>query len=242
MKFLHGLILFLLFAASVQAVSACALTADGTPVCAYWTRADAVFTGKAVKVENAPRNEGFPDGARKIRFQVEQNYKGADNPTFTVVTTADVGLTVKSGQTWIIYAVNDIVVKSFTAFRGVRTEPKIASEEAGELKNIIDGKTESAIAGRVAAAQNSSEPVEITVEGGGKRFTARTDANGAYNIAVPPDANYKVALKFPYRARLKWDDRLLGTQLTEGVPTLFKYEVKLNDGDCHFSFFEVLGN
>ncbi len=245
MKLLHGLILAMLFAASAESVAACALTDDGTPVCAYWTRADAVFTGKAVKVENAPRNEGFPDGARKVRFQVQQNYKGADNPTFTVVVTADCGLTVKSGQTWIIYASNDIVLKSFSAFRGVLIEPKITSGEAGVLKNIIDGKSETAISGRlVSNAQGaySGKPVEISVAGGGRTLNAQTDANGAFNVAVPPDANYKVELKFPYLAGLKWNDNLLGTSLIEGIPTLFKYEVKLNDGDCHFSFFEVSGN
>lgn len=242
MKILHALILAMLFAASAETISACALADDGTPVCAYWTRADAVFTGKAVKVENAPSNEGFPAGARKVRFQVQHNYKGADNPTFTVVVTADCGLKIKSGQTWIIYAANDIVLKSFSAFRGVLIEPKTASEEAVGLKNILDGKSDTAISGRLGSAAQGRyfyEPVEISVAGGGKTLSARTDADGAFNIAVPPDANYTVELKFPYRAGLKWDDNLLGTKLTAGIPTLFKYNVKLNDGDCHFGFFEV---
>lgn len=241
MKFLHGLILVLLFAASTEVLAACALVDDGAPVCAYWTRADAVFTGKAIKVENAPKNEGFPDGSRKIRFQIEQNYKGADNPTFTVVATADCGLKIKSGQKWIIYASNDIVLKSFSAFRGVLIEPKTESEEAGVLKNIIDGKTESAITGRITNGADVNQPVEVKVEGNGKAFAAQTDTNGAFNIAVP-DGNYKVELKFPYRASFKWDDNLLGTQLIEGIPTIFKYDVRLNDGDCHFSVFEILRN
>jgi hypothetical protein len=241
MKISLCLLLFLLFTASADA-AACALTDDGTPVCAYWTRADAVFTGKALKVENAPSNENFPAGARKIRFQVQQNFKGADNPTFTIIATADCGLKVKSGQTWIIYAANDIVLKSFSAFRGVLIEPKIGSDEAGVLKSITDGKSDTAISGRlVSAAQGaySGSAVDVSVTGGGRVLSAQTDANGAFNIAVPPDANYRVALKFPYRASFRWDDNLLGTQLTEGIPTLFKYEVKLNDGDCHFSIFEV---
>lgn len=242
MKILHALILAMLFAASTETIAACALADDGTPVCAYWTRADAVFTGKAVKVEDAAANEGFPAGARKVRFQVQQNYKGADNPTFTVVVTADCGLKVKSGQTWIIYAANDIVLKSFSAFRGVHLEPKIVSEEAGVLKNIVDGKSDTAISGRFVTADRVAylgKPVEIIVAGGGSTLSAQTDATGAFNVAVPPDATYKVELKFPYRASFKWDDNLLGAQLTEGIPTVFKYEVKLNDGDCHFSIFEV---
>jgi hypothetical protein len=145
------LILALIFIASAESASACAPAEDGTPVCAYWTRADAVFLGKAVKVEDAPKNENFPEGARKVRFQVLQNFKGADNPTFTVVVAdagALCGVNVKSGQTWIIYAGNDIVLKSFSAFRGIRQiEPKEAGGEAETLKNILAGKSDTAISG-----------------------------------------------------------------------------------------------
>ena len=241
MKIRLLLILLLVFTLQTETAAACALAANGTPVCAYWTRADAVFTGKAVKVENAPHNEGFPDGARKIRFQVQQNFKGADNPTFTVVTLPDCGLNIKSGQSWIVYAANDIVVKSFSAFRGVKIEPKIPSDEAGALENIKSGKSDTAISGRLASAANAYnyDPVEVSVSGNGKQLTAKTDASGAFNIAVPPDGSYKIELKFPYKASFKWDENLLGTSLTEGLPTLFKYEVKLRDGDCHFSFFDV---
>src|SRR5215204_1747447 len=199
------LISLLIFAASAETASACALTEDGTPVCAYWTRADAVFLGKAVRTEDAPKNENFPEGARKIRFQVQQNFKGADNPTFTVMTTADCGLNIKSGQTWIIYAANDIVVKSFSAFRGAKIEPKIPNTEAETLKNIAAGKSDTAISGRFASAAGSYafEPIEIVAAGNGKVFTARSDADGAFNLPVPPDASYKVELRFPFRAGLK---------------------------------------
>jgi hypothetical protein len=246
MKIRARLVLFLMFVASARIASACVFTETGAPVCAFWTRADAVFLGKAVKVEDAPKNEGFPEGSRKVRFQVQQNFKGADNPTFTVVTSdanADSGFNIKSGQTWIIYAVNDIVVKSFTVFQAVKTDPKIPSDEAAVLKNIVDGKSETAISGRLTSfAQNGKyvyEPVEISVAGNGKTLTAKTDADGAFNIAVP-DGNYKVELKFPYKVSFKWDENLLGTSFTEGIPSIFKYDVRLNDGDCNYNFFEVM--
>jgi hypothetical protein len=238
-------LLVLFFAALTINTFACPETETGVPTCAYWTRADAVFSGKVLKVEDAPQNEDFPAGARKIRFQVQQNFKGADNPTFTVAVIDPLcGLKVKTGQTWIIYAGNDVVLKSFSAFRGVKIEPKINNAESDTLKNILAGKSDTAISGRFSSAAGNGgyafEPIEISVAGSGKLLTAKTDAVGAFNIAVPPDANYKVELKFPYKASFKWDENLLGTSLTEGNPTLFKYEVRLNDGDCHFSAFEVL--
>jgi hypothetical protein len=243
MKFWLSLILCLLPAA-VEASASCAALETGAPVCALWTRSDAVFTGKALKVDAAPANEGFPEGARKVRFQVQRNFKGADNPTFTVVVTADCGFNIKTGQTWIVYARNDIVVKSFSAIRAVKIDQKVISEEAGALQDIFDGKTASAISGRFVSDAEKGvyalEPIEIGVSGGGKTLTARTDANGAFHIPLT-DGNYRVELRFPYRASLKWDENLLGTTLAEGVPTVFKYEVRLNDGDCHFGVFEVSG-
>lgn len=247
MKFHLILLAFLIFIAFANISIGCPRTEFGVPACAYFTRADAVFSGKVLKVENVSGKEDLPDGSRKVRFQVLQNFKGADNPTFTLITvgskTAD-GLNIKAGQTWIIYSINDIVVKSFSAFRGVKIEPKEMSEELESLKNIIAGKTETAISGQLASDSQIGkyiyEAVEITVEGKNFRQTTKTDRDGAFNLSVPSDGKYKVEMKFPFDASLIWDDGLLGTSFTEGEPSIFKYDVSLNDGDCHFSFFEVL--
>ena len=218
----------------------------GEPPCAYWTRADVVFSGKVLKIENAAQSEDLPAGARKVRFQVLQNFKGADNPTFSLVTKGAKtvgGLEIKKGETWIIYAANDIVVKSFTAFRGVKIEPKTQNEELETLRSVISGTTSAAISGRIVSDLSNDkyeyEAVEITIENKGNRLTAQTDASGAFNIPVPSDGIYKVEIKFPYRAGVKWNEMLLGASNTEGTPTVFKYEVRLGDGDCNYNVFEV---
>jgi len=244
MKFI--LLSFLTFIVFTDVSFGCSQTETGVPACAYWTRADAVFSGKVLKVENASKSEDLPAGSQKVRFQVLQNFKGADNPTFSLVTTGAKtvgGLEIKKGETWIIYANNDIVVKSFTAFRGTKIEPKIPNDELETLKSVVGGKTDAAISGRIVSDISNGryeyEPVEVTVESKGKRLTAQTDSDGAFNISVPSEGTYKVELKFPYRAGLEWNEMLLGASNTEGTPTVFKYEVRLNDGDCNYNVFEV---
>ncbi len=237
--------LFLILAFFTINFFACPQAETGVPTCAYWTRADVVFLGKILNIEKVSGSEDLPAGSRKIRFQVLQNFKGTDNPTFAVITKdakTDCGLNAKKGETWIIYANNDIVIKSFAEFRGVKIEPNAANAELGTLKNVIAGKSATAISGRIAAPDGkyNFEPVEITVEGKNFKQTAKTDDDGAFNVPVPPNANYKIELKFPFEAIVKWNENLLGTALMQGVPTIFKYEAKLNDGDCNFSFFEVL--
>jgi hypothetical protein len=239
-------LLFFILIAFTNIAFGCAKTETGVPACAYWTRADVVFSGKVLKIENAAKSEDLPEGSRKIRFQVLQNFKGADNPTFSLVT-ADAktggGLEIKKGETWIIYANNDIVVKSFAAFRGVKIESQLANDELETLKSVIAGTTSAAISGRIvsdaASGKYEYEPVEITVENKGKRLTAATDPDGAFNIPLPSEGTYKVEIKFPYRAGVKWNEMLLGASNTEGVPTVFKYEVRLGDGDCNYNVFEV---
>jgi hypothetical protein len=247
MKFTPLLLAFFILMALANVSFGCFRAESGVPVCAYFTRADAVFSGKVLKVEDVPKTEDFPVGGHKIRFQVLQNFKGAENPTFSLITAdwkAAGGLNTKTGQTWIIYARNDIVVKAFQDFRGVRVEPKETSAELESLKNIAAGKNETAISGRINSPDGkfSYEAAEITVEGKNYRQTQSTDADGAFNFSVPSEGKYKVELKFPYAAKIVWNEALLGTRLVQGNPTFFKYEVSLNDGDCNFSFFEVLRN
>jgi hypothetical protein len=236
----------LLFGALAAADSFASFRSDlRTPPCALWTQADAAFLGKVVAVEKASKSENLPDGTLKIRFQVIENFKGADNPTFTLfeASAATGGAAkLKKGATWIIYARNDIVVKSFTKFAGVEINPKEKSAELETLQSIVAGKTATAIAGRLVSDPTNAKyefaPVAVVVTGKDANFTAGTDADGAFNIPVP-DGAYKVELKFPYRAALKWHEMLLGASNTEGVPTVFRYEVRLNDGDCDFNVFEV---
>jgi len=236
--------LFLTIAACASASFACFVPESGEPPCASWTRADIVFSGKVLKIEGAQKSEDLPDGTRKVLFEVAQNFKGAENKTIAVFA-ADAktggGLSFKRGETWIVYAMNDIVFKSFTVFRGAKIDPKTPSDELETLKSVIDGKSSTAIAGKLVAQNNSYtyEPAEISVESGGKRFSGKSEPDGSFNIAVPADGKYKVEIKFPFRAFVKGNEFLLNASNTEGEPTVFRYEVKLNDGDCNYNVFEV---
>lgn len=232
--------------ACVLQVSAC-LWAYEVPVCATWTRADAAFLGKVIKIEKAEKSDDLPDGARKIRFQVSENFKGADNPTFTLYQpawTTSCDPTFKKGDTWVVFAQNDIVVKSFKTLRAIKIKPKQPDANLEKLRSIVAGKTASAITGQLVSPTNDraflNNPIEIVVVNDTVRLTAQPDPSGAFNIAVPTEGVYKVEIKFPYRAVVKGNEFLLGASNTEGEHTVFRYEVRLNDGDCSFSLFEVL--
>jgi hypothetical protein len=238
---------FLIFAVFSGISYGCAAKEFGVPVCAYFTRSSAVFLGKALEIENLSGKEDYPEGRRKVRFKVLQNFKGVENPTFTLLTSnqkADCGLKIKTGQTWIVYAGHDIDGKSFYGFRGVKYNPQEKNEELEILKASAEGKAETSILGQLATAsppgKYSYEPVEITIDGNGTRKNTTTDAEGAFILSPLPAGKYRVKMSFPYRADLVWPELLLKTSFNEGIPTFFEYEVELRQGDCEFNFFEVL--
>lgn len=241
------LLLFLIFLASADYARSCPQSEFGVPPCANFTRAAAVFLGKVIKIEGLDGKEEYPAGARKIRFKVLENFKGADNPTFTLTTpdsNAACALNIKAGQTWIIYAGHDIDGKGFYDFRGVKFNPKENTGELETLKTVSSGRTEASISGRLASSAQTGkytyEPVEITIEGSGGRQTTKTDAEGVFHLSPLAAGKYKVKMNFPYRAGLLWNEFLLKTSYTEGIPTFFEYEVEVKPGDCDYNFFEVL--
>ncbi|MCU1289250.1 MAG: hypothetical protein JWN60_1479, partial [Acidobacteria bacterium] len=80
------LLLALIFVAFVNISFACTRFEFGVPIQAEFTRADAVFIGKAVKVEDLTGKDDYPDNWLKVQFKVLQNFKGAENTTFTIIT------------------------------------------------------------------------------------------------------------------------------------------------------------
>ena len=236
--------LFFVFCGGAGGAFACARTETGEPVCAHYTRAEVVFLGKAVKTENAGGKDDFAPGARKIRFQVLRNFKGADNPTLSIVVKAedaDCGLNIKTGQTWVIYGALDQIDKFFHGFRGRRIEPKEPDAELDELKLVAEGKTETMLAGRLTTGggRYAADPVAIELDGRGGRQSATTDAGGMFRFAPLAEGKYKIRFTFPFRAGLKWDQYLLGTNFVAGPASVFDYEISLRESDCVFNLFEV---
>ena len=236
--------LWFVLVAGAAGAFGCPRAETGEPVCAFYTRAEVVFLGKAVKVESVGGKDDFAAGARKIRFQVLRNFKGADNPTLSIVTNgpdADCGLDIKSGQTWVVYGALDQIDKFFHGFRGRKIDPKAPDAELDALQRIAEGKTDAMLAGRLTTGGGAyaAEPVEVALEGRGGRQTAQSDADGMFRFAPLAEGKYKVRLTFPFRADLKWDQYLLGTNFAAGPKSVFDYEISLRDGDCVFHLFEV---
>jgi hypothetical protein len=216
------------------------------PIQAEFTRADSVFIGKAVEVEDLSGKDDNPNNWLKVQFKVQQNFKGAENPTFTIVTSdwrAACDLKIKKGQTWIIYARYDDKDKVFRSIIGNKYNSSEDKEEVEILKLASARKTDNAISGRLTSFMYmpyQHQAAEITVEGNGIQRTTSTKPDGTFSVTPLTTGNYKVKMKFPFDASILYYPKSdLKPLYSEGIPTLFDYEVKLKQGDYDYRTFEV---
>lgn len=245
MKNLFWLLVLILVAFS-NISFACTRFEFGVPIQAEFTRADAVFIGKAIKVEDLNGKDNHPSDYVRVQFKVTQNFKGAENPTFTITTSdwrAACGLKIKKGQTWIIYANYDDEDKIFRSIIGNKYNSSEDKEELEILKTASERKTDTTISGRLTLSfglYQYKEAVEITVEGNGVRQTTTTQPDGTFSVASLSAGNYKVKMKLPSGASIIYFT-ISGQkpEFTKQLSTLFEYEVKLKQGDFDYSFFEI---
>ncbi len=223
---------------------ACTRIDYNVPIQAEFTRADAVFIGKAVKTEDVKGRDEDSSDWMKIRFRVQQNFKGAETPTFTIMTSdwrGACGLNVKKGETWIVYANYD-EDKVFRSIVGKKYDSSENKEEIEILKLASEGKTDTTISGRLGSfmyVPYQYEAAEITVEGNGIQKSTTTGSDGTFSITSLTAGSYRVRMKFPFDAFVTFysgsDQKIVHSKRS----ALFEYEVRLNQGDQHHSFFEI---
>lgn len=247
MKLKYIVLTHFCFFVFANASYACSRFEWGVPECASYTRADAVFFGKAIKVEDLTGKNDFPDGWRKVLFEVRHNLKGAENKTIELVTAdwrAACGLKIKKGQTWYIFATYNSEEKYFEDFLGVKYSEKKDAEKIKSLKKEMSANINGEISGKLVSYPGGLvylyEPAEVMLEGNENRQTIFSNDKGDYKFSALKAGNYKVRMKFPFRASLLWSgyDEAM-TSFREEFPSTLDYEVELKAGDCDFRYFEV---
>jgi len=244
----RNLILSLVIILSIFAGSslACSRLEFAVPTCALYTRADAVFLGKAIKVKQFSDEDEDNAGMREVQFKVLQNFKGAENPTLTITTNdwrAACGLRIGKGQMWLIYADYDKEDKIFRSNEGSKYKPEEDREKVDFLKTASEGNSEVSIFGSLVSYFDQVfykfEPAEVILEGNGNKQVIKTDSNGLFKFSPLIAGNYKVQLKFPFKAALEQFSPITKYSVAEGNPTIFDYEVELKKSECNYTQFGV---
>lgn len=216
------------------------------PICAEFTKHEAVFLGKVIKIEDLTGKGDYYDNTLKVEFKIQENFKGAEKETLTLITPdwrGACGLEVKKGQTWLVYASYDNEDKVFESIDGKKYNSKSDREEIEILRNSSKKKSLGEISGQFISFMNyyQYEPAEIILEGEGIRQTANSDENGKYRFSNLRAGLYKIEIRFPFYASFLTVYEKSNVFIKEQeIPSIYRYEVELKESDCDFFGNEII--
>ncbi len=211
---LSCLTLLVVAAARVEACTC----AGGDPPCEAFGGSAAVFVGTVTDITSTPRRapgEGREAewASRTVKFSVEEAFSGVEGAEAQVSTGlggGDCGYEFVKGVSYVVYAYRRSGVgQRLGTGTCTRTRPALgASEDLEYLRGLagapagvtVYGVVERQSAGATVGGERRAaglEGMSVTVEGGGVRREARTDAQGRYSLNGLNAGTYKVRLRLP---------------------------------------------
>lgn len=225
---LSGILLFTF----PESVKACSCGEYFTPPCAAYWRSDAVFVGTVLEI-------GVPYPSDKVRFKVEESFKGVDQPE--IVIDASFGgcydrSWLKIKEKYLVYAKQEgggrwsfwpwpcaRFIRLSDAGGDLRYLNKLRRKEVTQsVTGIIEGLDKDELTGTKILVKGQG--VEInSVPKYVMRYT------GHYEIKLPGAGTFTVQLTFPLKLR-GWGIR----EVPHASQTIVEYSVTLAEYQCDY--------
>ena len=232
---------------SPVAACSCQCIEYGTPACAQYGRAKAVFIALAIDIDQ-PRNkyDAYPEGT-KVHLLVEEVFSGkVGKDVFdTQGNGADCKLIYEKGERYLIYdgGYDPRTKLIATSVCQGSTELSSALGDIEFIRGLTVKTPVPSISGRVVL--DRYEPVagvQIRVQGMGKRYRSVTDEDGDFEIQVTKFGRYVVKAAVPFAA-LAFDYAGFGPPVKGDEPTdtmtTMNYEAELAKGGCHYKQINI---
>jgi hypothetical protein len=220
---------------------ACSCVEYGTPPCAEYWRADAVFAGVITDIRKLPNDPNSLPQAL-LHFRVEDAYRGVSVSELDVATLSGTSCdgTFEKGERWLVYGYRDAATGRLEILPCTRTHLlRGDSEDLAYIRGLKRGKSEQAVLGKLL--RNRHEPLaglKVTVQGGGQSFESMTDAEGGYGFSLPKAGTYTVRSFVPFSAGAMSHRVPVGTQPTD-EQTVVEYSVTIPAGQCAYNEIDV---
>jgi len=203
----------------VSKVDSCSCAHVGPP-CEAYREATAVFVGVVIDIAITPlerevASEKETYRGKRIRFSVEQSFKGVDGLEVEVQTnlgaggSADCGYPFKQGERYLVYAHRDSVNRKLTTSICTRTALfSKDNEDLDYLRGLPDSNSKTRISGRVIRYTNERDKngyqltapisaIKVIATGQGQSFETFTNDDGVYQLIGLPPGKYKVRADLP---------------------------------------------
>ena len=190
--------------------------ADPGPSCQNTFQVDAVFTGSVLSITALP-DDGPPlrpgearmPRALRVELSIGEAFRGIQGSTVSLTTAGSgpaCGYNFKQGERYLVYAYRAKDSDELVTGICTRTRPIADASEDLEFLQTLSSPTAGArLSGSVTHHERNltGEPAQdygavpnllVTARSGAVVSTARTDAQGRYEMTVPP-GRYEVALE-----------------------------------------------
>ena len=238
---LATLFLFLSQALAAEA-RACSCVEYGTPVCAAYWRADAVFTGVVTDIKKLPDAEQTSPPIALLHFRVEDRFRNVTAAELEVETLhgTSCDMTFKKGERWLVYAYRNGATGRFTIQPCTRTHQISGTDDdLSYIRGLGQGPPEQSVLGRLAYFKyDPLADIKVTVNGGGRSFETTTDSDGNFAVRLPQGGAYTVRAIVPYSA-----GAISHTAAAKADPTdeqtVIEYPVEIPTGQCAYNELDV---
>lgn len=226
---------------SVARVSACVCGEYGTPPCAAYSRADAVFVGTVLSVnKEKPSENSWP--MVRIEFGIDEAFKNISGKTVQVWASTDTDCSSKYeiGDRLFVYTHKDSTTKRWNIWDCDRTTSlDSADEDLSYARQAIKGLSKQGVSGMLRLNGYEVMPgMKVVVEKDQKKYTGKTDAQGRFNIELPASGNYTIRASVPFSAGALSRRSSVEEKTTE-AESVFSYSVDLPKGECDYRELEV---
>ncbi len=221
---------------------ACSCVEYGTPVCAAYWRADAVFTGVVTDFKALPDRAPDAMPLALLHFIIEDKFRNVVAAELDVETLhgTSCDMTFKKGERWLVYAYRDAATGRLAISPCTRTHRLNGmDEDLSYINGLRRNPPEQSISGRLK--RDGYEPLaglKVTVTGGSQSFETTTDGDGDFKVSLPKPGAYTVRATVPFSAGGASYTAKVEEEATDEKTDL-KYPVEIPPGQCAYDEIEV---
>ena len=223
-------------ATTANSVNACVCDEYGTPVCAQYWRADAVFVAQVRDITSPDRESGENWPTAILHLIVEQTFRGITTSTVDVRTLSGTSCDMKfeKGRRYLFYAAR-VPNELFAGPCMGTTSLEQANDDLNYIRSLAQQGAES-ISGRVTVNRFEAVPdVKIQIQSDTRTFETTSDERGDFSVAVARPGTYTVRLLIPspvgvLPTRENPNDKV---EASEAFTTI-EYKVELGKNQCNY--------
>ena len=228
----------------VKDAQACSCNEYGTPPCAAYWRADAVFSGIIIDIKKPSHQPSGDLPKALLHFVIEESFRGVESPELDVATLSGTSCDIpfNKGERWLIYAYRDKSSGKLEIYPCTRiTLLANADEDLKYIRGLKQNKPEQSILGKLL--RNKYIPlteVKVAIEGNGHKSETVTGKEGEFSLAIPQSGDYVFRAYVPFAASMLayTENENIEVRSTDNLTTI-EYKIKVPEGQCIYKEFDL---